>query len=432
MRQLWIVLSFVASLMSYPAWGASDDLSPLGDALAHVRSTHGVNEMRDAGPELTPVKQLLRAWVERQLPAEPTPFGPYQMVQLPGPEDFESLSQRLNKALGDAGLTCGDIASTTYRCSRGSLDQDDARGYLGEVRVSSLDYGRYLLLVTAVGIHCGFDESAYIYVRGPDHNWRLLLQNEKNRYGKDEYAPENFLSVDVSPASVAWNEPAAPPLVLTLGYSPWCSSNWQALSIHLWRASGSTPTPTPLIDREETLYIGDDQIASARLTRTDLLIEYRGQSIDSGTLIRSHVEHYRIDPGDKLERIAPVALNPGDFVEEWLTKDWREASRWTGAGADTSVSARNHTSLHADFGDFDSPAKRCRGDPTLWQFGFAAEDPKRKDYSSGPESYFLVRWMAPFRFSLLRIQRRPFSRCDVADPMPDDIGTLFPGQGWTR
>jgi hypothetical protein len=430
MRHLPRVVGFAAIMASSSAWCADGTLAPLTEALAHVRSAHGVNEDRDAGPELTPVKQRLRDWVEEQLPAEPTP-SPDQPVHLPGPRDFERLSLSLNKALEDAGLTCGDISSSTYRCAGSHLGEEDDRGYLGDVRVASLDYGRYILVVTGVGVRCGFDESAYIYAQDPSHRWRLLFQTEQDDYGKDEYAPQNFLSINVSPSGVAWNEPASPPLVLALGFSPWCSSNWNSLSTRLWRASGSTPTPLPLLDRNDALYLGDDQIASARLTRRDVLIEFRGHSIDSGTIIRSHVEHFLIEKGGKLERIAPIALSPNDFVEEWLTSRWEQARRWTDPSADKSVSARVHSSLRADFGDFDGVASRCRSHPNLWQVGFAAADMKN-GYKSGPESYFLVRWMTPYRFTLVGTQRRPFRRCDERVAMPDDIGTLFPGQGWTR
>ena len=57
-----------------------------------------------------------------------------------------------------------------------------------------------------------------------------------DEYPKDEYAPQNFLSIAASPADVAWNEPAPPPLIVTLAFSPWCSSNWNNLQTRLWRA----------------------------------------------------------------------------------------------------------------------------------------------------------------------------------------------------
>jgi hypothetical protein len=383
--------------------------------------------MRDAGPELTPVKQALRLWLESQLPAI---AGPGEQVILPGSNDMASLSERLNKRLSDAGLTCGEVISPSYRCAGNFSGQDNARGYVGDIRISALDYGRYMLVVTGVGVRCGFDQSAYIYAHGPDRKWKLLLQSEQDNYAEHEYGPQNFLSIAVSPANVAWNEPAPPPLVLTLGYSPWCSSNWNFLSIRLWRASDSTPQPNALIDREETLYLGDDLIASARLSQKDLVIEYRGQSIDGARLIRPHVEHYLIGKNDKLERIAPVALNPNDFVEEWLTHEWPESEQWLDPRANKPALSKIHTTFTKGLGEFDGPATRCRSDQTLWQVSFA-ENENPKGYELAPSTHFLVRWMAPYRFSLVQVQQRQFSNCEETVAMPDDIGTLFPTQGWT-
>jgi hypothetical protein len=414
-------------LAAFPACSMPDDLKPLADALSHVRSSQNPNPMRGVGPELTAVKQALRIWVEGKLPPQPLPVGPKEVFISPGPDDMVSLSERVNIALDAAGLTCGDI-SAAYRCAGGSAGWDDERGYVGKVRIASLDYDRYMLVVTAVGIRCGFDESAYLYKRGSDHKWALLFESEQDDYRDKEYAAQHFLSIAVSPANVAWNEPAPPPLILTLGYSPWCSSNWNGLTTRLWRASDSTPTPPALIDRQDALYTGDDMIASARLTQKDLLIEFRGQSIDGATLIRSHVEHYLIGDGDKPTRIAPVALDPNAFFEEWLTNDWTAAGQWIDAKSDKAAMKQLHEASPKSFGEFDGPARRCRSDPTLWQTGFASYDDKGSQL--GPSSYFLLRWMAPYRFSLVRVQRSEFPACDEEVAMPDDIGTLFPEQGW--
>jgi hypothetical protein len=415
-------------LTAFPACSTPDDLKPLADALSHVRSSQNPNPMRGVGPELTAVKQALRIWVEGRLPPRPLPVGPNEVFISPGPDDMASLSERVNITLDAAGLTCGNI-SDAYRCAGGARGWDDERGYVEKVRIASLDYDRYMLVVTAVGIRCGFDESAYLYKRGSDHKWTLLFKSEEDDYRDKEYAAQHFLSIAVSPANVAWNEPAQPPLILTLGYSPWCSSNWNGLTTRSWRASDSNPTPPTLIDRQDTLYTGDDMIASARLTQKDLLIEFRGQSIDGATLIRSHVEHYLIGDGDKLKRIAPVALNPNDFVEEWLTSDWSEAGQWIGAKGDKAELEKLHETSTKTFGEFEGPPRRCRSDPTLWQTGYTTDENNGADL--GQPNHFLVRWMAPYRFSLVGVQRAAFSGCDEEVAMPDDIGTLFPEQGWT-
>lgn len=432
MRAFAILLSFALILLAAPAWAAEGDLSRLAAMLVQVRATRGVNELRDAGPELTPVKQALRAWIEHQLPLDPKSTDPRGFVNTVTSEDLALLSARLNQSLDAAGLTCGEDDAPIKRCVSDPTSFENDRGYVGGVRISILDGGRYLLVVTGVGIRCGYDESAYIYRHGPGRSWTLLLATEQNRYGKDEYAPQNFVSIGASPANVAWNDPAPPlPLVVTLGYSPWCSSNWQMLQTRLWRATDANPTPRPLIDRSDLLYIGDYLIAAARLTPTDLLIEYRGGSIDNGTIIRTHVAHYLIQSGDRLERIAPVALSPNDFVDEWVSSAWPEATRWSDPAADPAALAALHAISAATgvSGEFDGPAKRCRSDQTLCQVSFSGNAKDNK--ADPPPVYYKVRWIAPYRFTLVDGGLHPFPGCNEEVAMPDNVRTLFLLQEWT-
>lgn len=418
-----------ASAVTTPAAPVSADLQPLAVALAPLRTTKGVNQDRNAGPELTPVKQALRLWVEQQLPPVPAPDS-HGIIHSLEAADLTALSNTLNRKLEHAWLSCSDSAPTDPGCVTDPTADEDHRGYIGDVQIGSLDYNRYLFVITGVGVRCGYDESFYLYDQGPGRKWHLLLASEQDHYGKDDYSPQNFLSVDVSRANAAWNDPAPPPLVVTVGFSPWCSSNWQMLYTRLWRASSATTTPKPLIDRSDELYMGDDFVAAARLTPTDLLLEFNGRSIEGDKLVRPHVVHYLIHPADRLERIAPVALQPNDFVEEWMESTPAEARRWIDPRASRAAVAKVHA-FYANrflFGEFDGAAKQCRSDPSLWQVGFAEQ---LKNGDDGPVRYFQVRWMAPYRFTFVRAGSHRFSGCDRVVTMPDNIGTLFPLHGWT-
>src|SRR3982751_4050105 len=116
MRLQSILLLLALTLIGPPAWSAEGDLAPVAAALAKVRATHAVNALRDAGPELTPVKHALRDWVERQLPADPKSTDPSGVVHSLTSDNLAALRERLNKALDAAGLTCGDDDSPTNRC----------------------------------------------------------------------------------------------------------------------------------------------------------------------------------------------------------------------------------------------------------------------------------------------------------------------------
>jgi hypothetical protein len=419
------VLYLLAAILFLPraALGADESLKPIAAALATVRATHAANEERDAGPELTPVKHLLREWVEKHL------------ATLPQDGDVEALALSMGQTIGAAGLTCDDPIPNSTKCvdsSHGEPTTDDARGYIGGVDLSRREDLRYLVLKTSVGIRCGYDESAYIY-EWRDKHWRLLLQTEQNQYAEKVYDPQHFLTIEVSPANVAWNEPAAPPLVLTLGYSPWCWSNLQMLYTRLWRAALANPSAAPLLDSTDEVFLGDaPKIATGSVTQNDVLIEFEGSSVDNGW--REHVLHYIVNQGDRIERVAPVALKPRNFVDEWLTRPWPESSLWKDSGSDISTLAKWHQRLHAEnnFGEFERGPLRCKSDPTLWQVGFSFYGGDDKKYQLVPPVYFLVRWMAPYRFTMVQIARQKFPHCDAPDSMPEDLGTLFPLQDWRR
>jgi len=176
--------------------------------------------------------------------------------------------------------------------------------------------------------------------------------------------------------------------------------------------------------------MGDYFVAAAHLDAKDLLLEFNGRSIDGGKLVRTHVAHYLIHPGDRIERVGPVALNPADFVEEWLTNAPANAARWIDARASRAALAKVHA-IYANrflFGEFDDPVKQCRSDPSLWQVGFAEQ---LKTGDDGQTRFFQVRWMAPYRFTMVRAARHPFPGCDREVATPDNIGTFFSLQGWT-
>ncbi len=422
MRLFKVVISLTFWVLALPAWSGPADLSALTAQLAKVRATHGANDQRDAGPELTPVKQALREWIEPQLPLAPE-AGADGIAYITVPSDLNALGVKMSLALDAAGLTCGHWGEPDYRCGDDNHEENE-RGFVDQVRVTSFDYDHYLLVVTGVGVRCGFDQSAYLYTHGPDRRWRLVLSIEQDRYGDKDYRPENFLSIAVSPSGVAWNQAAPPPLVTAIGYGPWCTSNWHELNTRLWRVTPAAVTPRPVLDRNDELYMGNDFIAGAQLTDKDLLVQFEGGSIDGDILIRTHVLHYSVGPGDRLARVSPIALSPGDFVDEWLSSPWVDAATWLARGADREALKQLHETKSP--AEFDGTPRQCRKDASLWQVNFAAADDKALP------THVLVRWRAPYEFAMVAVSHQPFSGCDKNVTLPSNLGTLFPQQGWIQ
>ena len=187
-------LSIAAPCNAQPPAPAT--LRPL---LQQLRS--GFDAHRDtlgATEALTTVKHDLRDWVESQLVA--TPQG----------VDTRAFAAALHVALRDARLLCLDMAGD---CTTNFL------GYVDDVRVYRA--GEFLSVVTAVGINCGYDESAYAYT-WRDGRWQRFWESEQNSYTADAYRPQQVHDVLISAPGAAGRR-----LLATLGSQSGCTGGIQ-------------------------------------------------------------------------------------------------------------------------------------------------------------------------------------------------------------
>lgn len=412
---------------------ASGGLSDLAKTLAVVRSTKPTNTDRDAGPELTPVKTALRRWVEAQLPPPSKPGRIKGTIVTPDQQSLRELASRLTAELDEAGLTCGDFEASTYRCSKPDDFFASERGFVGAVRLGTLYSGprQLLLLVTGVGVQCGEDQSAYVY-EPSGNGWKLIFANERNDYRKGQYDPQNFFEIAVSQSEGTVEGNARSPLIATLGFSPWCSSNWNTLYTRLWRISPVDTTPKPLLDRTDGLYLGEDTPATAVLSGTDYLVEHYDGSIDPDRFVHPRVQHFRIAENDEVTRVSPIALDPESFVDEWLSGDWEEAAKWVSPQADAINLRRVRGDItHSDFLiSFGDRVKRCRGGAPLYQVELSMDS--RSDQVPGRHltHYFQVSWEPPYEFAMVKVASQPIRGCDQPVSYAQMPSVLLPEMQW--
>jgi len=163
--------------------------------------------------------------------------------------------------------------------------------------------------------------------------WRRVWQTEQDTYTEKAYHPQAIQSVLISPYNRANDY-----LVLTLGVMPWCSSNWHDVYYRVFRL-GPDPLAPPLVDGDEFAYIaGDDPPIRGSVTVNDVLVEFPIRSIDTGVFARPAIRHYKIDH-DNVKRVDPPALRPRDFMDEWLTHDWKESAFWSESATASAVHA---------------------------------------------------------------------------------------------
>ena len=149
----------------------------------------------------------------------------------------------------------------------------------------------------------------------------------------------------------------------------------------------------------------------------DILLEFTQGSVDPAVHNREGVRHYVID-ADKVSRIDPVTLSPRDFVDEWITSQWKESSNWSNS---TSL-LQWHKKMQQFSGEF-SPTMHCRTSE-LWQVTLAPYEGNK------PQTYFLVRWRPPFHFTMMNVSDKPWPLCGEEDPSADEWRTLFAVQEW--
>jgi hypothetical protein len=330
-----------------PLVGLPATLRQLRDQLDQHRATFG------ATPELTAAKRQLRGWVESRL------------ADLKEDVDTRAFGETLHAGLAGAGLLCNDLIG---ECDWNFL------GYVDDVRVSRAD--EFLVVVTAVGIWCGFDESAYVYAwEGEGRQWRRVWEHEQDTYTQRDYLPQTIHDVQISSRDAGGGR-----LLLTLGSQTICGGAFKDLYARAWRMDADYRSARVL---DWTAH-ANDAYPRGRVLPDDVLFQ-----IDRGTAIQ----------------VDPIASLPRDFVVEWLSAPWEESR----ARSESPSLEPQHAELHRKdgVGDFPAQTVRCSAGSDLWQVGTHLYE--------GPKRYYRVRWRNPYRFTLVAISETPFPDCTLAD-----------------
>ncbi len=404
----WVVICRIAVffVVASSIFGADSELEPLRSTLLPMRGLEPPQVVgpRGATPQLTVAKHRLRDWLDAR-------FG--SLNQDP---DQAEVQRSLNLELQNAGLICGDDAPPL------ACPEWFQNGYVGGVGVHR-DRG-FFVVTAGVGIECGYDESAYVY-SWKGEKWVRVWQNEQDNYVKDKYEPQTLQSVLISPFNKENDY-----LVMTLGSGSWCSSNWHDVYYRVFRL-GPDPQTAPLIEGSHWAPVGwrDPPIVGS-LSKDDVLVEYLTPSVDGGILAREGVYHYKIRNG-KAERVAPQALGPRDFVDEWIQTDWVEASKWSdAANRQALLNWRTKVDKEKNFLEYIYPTRRCLGGYGFWQVGVRVEPMPETGKRQATEAWFLVKWQPPYDFKMMAVSDQNSSNCAGKDPQADEHGPLFPIQEW--
>lgn len=396
MMREWAALFMICLLFGGSACGQDDALEQLRTTLNLVKSrAKDAVATQGATPELTTAKHQFRDWVDSYVTA------------LPGGGESD-LDIRLNGKLKKAGLTCAGSAQE----SAADCDWTALAGHVGEVKIRRRNS---LLAVTiGVGIICGFDESIYIY-RWTAGKWKRIFDYEQTDYREGRYRPQQVIDVLASPS-----DKGQPDLVLALGYTPYCTSNWRADYLRIWSIDASAKRQT-LVETNPGGFSPWFYLKGS-IDRNGALVEAMTSSLDASQLTRTVLHRYAFR-GGKAVRTDPIALRPADFADEWLSISWEDAQKWADP-ANMETLRKWHGKLRQDrfSGEFIRPSRHCEDKPGHWMVGVDSD----AGAANSKKVYFLVQWRPPFRFRMAQVSEQSPPGCTETDPDGDrSVGSLF-------
>jgi hypothetical protein len=324
----------------------------------------------------------VRDWIESLLPKS----------QMALDAEFSSLSPRLTAELKRAGLV------SRIEISRPAEDPGK------------------LAVIVGVEVPCGYDDAAYIYDYGRDQPQLVLESHGSRGHG------ESLSGIRFSRSDALGRQ-----LILTLRYGVQCASSWNRLSYDLFRLS-TVSTAVPILSGDHAIWFGADEPYQVRLEPDELLMEIRDRSIDAGIHNRAHILHYDA-ARTPVERIDPVALQPQDFVDEWLTRPWQEMESRSDEGKRGSLE-KWHEFLGSRFvgGDF-TIVQACREKSDEWQIGVDLNWINGKELPISLKVYFLIEQSGLYRFKMIDIAFERQEGCAGAARPMEESPSLFPSRG---
>lgn len=264
-----------------------------------------------------------------------------------------------------------DVLNQVQRDGYYTADGDDF-GNLYDVTVRQpARHSDLMAVVTNLTIPCGSDASLNLYRRNGSA-WQLILVEESNGY-KDISGGQGSFQFAISPPDTSGNW-----YVVAADVNPWCSSNWQQLRYKVLRPGEDASHPAVLLDEHTSIYLATDQPYRLALSSHGFELHLMAaQGLDDSILTREHLQNYEVN-GSHVTRIPPLALVPEDFLDEWVSMKWEDASAWA-SGADAAKLQQWHDRLTREGSakidtefDFVQPCK-APDKTAKWQIGLELE-----------------------------------------------------------
>jgi hypothetical protein len=282
--------------------------------------------------------------------------------------------------------------------------------YLNEVTIKAkvvLDARKLIAIVTTFGIPYGEDAELDVFAPDSRGRWRPVIDLTSKPYNSIAGAFQAF-DYKISPPNSKGDW-----FAVATHINPWPSSCWQSLFIDAVRPD-DLGMEYQLFHDQQNGYICDDVPPYLRnVTADGFQVRFSIASIDESQLSSISLMNYKVE-GDEVTRVQPVALNPVNFVDEWVRRTWRDAQGWSSL-TNLANLRDEHSKLHRqgvpNLGDF--VAYRSCGTPPVSEVEFTEND------GEGPNRYFLVKKTAD-NFTMLKVSDHTTASCKG----PNRVATL--------
>jgi hypothetical protein len=325
MMRVWIF----GLLLLTPLLLSSDkkELDRLADESARMQAL-AKKDNHPLRPDWASMESRLREWVESRLPAN--------LMVLEN--EFPGLETRLKSELKKRGI---------FQEGR----SDAKPGYVSMLKIlRPAEYRTAMIVQLGIATGCGSDVSFHLY-RFWNGGWNHVFEARGNDKWGDELMDTKFSEPDA----------AGNRMLYLSWYAVQCGSVWNGVDYRVIRLS-------PTADRADVVLSGAHSLVlengvHVKITPDELLLEMIAEAMEGG-FRRTHVLQYRF--GEKgVERVDPVALQPQDFVHEWIRRPWSEMESRSSAGL-----GKWHKFLYSeDAGGAYEFVQTCASRPGFTQIG---------------------------------------------------------------
>lgn len=190
-----------------------------------------------------------------------------------------------------------------------------------------------LIVSPQLWIPCGSsDPDSAIYVfQGRARQWKLVLAADAD-FDSPGSTQASGLQYELSPPDTkgGW-------FLAIAHVPPSCRETSARLRYKILRPGRSADEPRILFDRREAIDQKFDPPFDLR-AETDWFALTRGKQRKLDGEQGVSIARYEVN-GEQIKRIHPLALNPEDFLDEWVQLNWDDASRWSNSSLQPDLQA---------------------------------------------------------------------------------------------